>query len=108
MLTSNRDSAFSRMRISSILHPTMLFALSNGAGFPQNSDGPLERTGRRPTFSSCQHRTALSAKNESLSPRVVPLFDCNAFRDQLACAKIAKSLHLKLAGSNHLLESRSA
>ena len=42
------ESAFARMWVGAVLHPAVLLAFADGAGFVQNADRPAERT--RPTM----------------------------------------------------------
>ena len=65
-----REGAFAGVRVGAVLHPAVLLALADGAGFLQNTDRPAAQCpDRRPPFLRHQHRDR-SCRDESLCPVV--------------------------------------
>src|SRR4051812_32508988 len=59
ILTSKGQGAVSSMRVSTVLHPAVLLALANSAGFVQHRKRPSAKRSDRPTSNHHQHRRSI-------------------------------------------------
>jgi hypothetical protein len=63
------------MRISAVLHPAVIFALPNGAGFLQDRDGPsVNCADHWPFLLNCQNQISSAGMN----PQSIQLFQLGA------------------------------